>query len=913
VNQEVLGRDHELGALSALAGQLRAGRGGSMVIRGEPGIGKTALLDRIAADGSDVTVLRATGVESEIEIPYAAAHQLCASSLGRLDELPGPQADALGSALGLRAAGTPDRFLVGLGVLTLLSALAERQPVLCLVDDAQWIDQSSLSALSFASRRAASDAIAFVFASRTAQPELAGIPELMVNGLDVPAARRLLASVIPGRLDDRVRDRIVAETRGNPLALLELPHGLAPAELAGGFGLPGPKLLTNRIEDSFLRRIRSLPERTQQLLALAASEPLGDPALLWTAAASLGLTAADAAPAERDGLLRIGDQVVFRHPLVRSAIYKSTPAADRFRDHQALAQATDATADPDRRAWHLAQAARGPDETVAAELERSARRARERGGPAASAAFLRAAAMLTSSPGKRAQLCLTSAEAYHVAGVTWSAREMMDLIEQAQLDDRHRPRYDQMRARIGLKARRNGDAPRLLLAAARNLEPIDARAARDGYLDALMAAFIAGPGALGPLWAELNRAAGSAPEPSGERRSSDDLLDSLAAMVNDGYDAAAPRLRSALAAVEGDGGAGGDGLSVLWLASRAAMNLWDDVRWPALSNRLVATAREQGILGALPSGLSMITSVALLVGDFAMAAALIQESHSFTGPSSAGSGFHGPMALAAWQGQQEVYEAANGTASTLIDPADDGVRAVVSGYTKALLCNGLGRYEEAAAAGRRAAAHADELGYALWALPELVEAASRSGAQDLAVDATAALARTTVPAATHWAKGIEERCRALCAQGEAAETAYRRSIDELALTRFSAQEARSRLLYGEWLRRERRRIDARTALRRAHGMFTSMGAAGFAGRAERELAATGEQSRSRTPHPAAALTPQETQIARLAADGNSNIDIAAQLFISPRTVEYHLHKIFLKLNISSRNQLNKALGAFPRV
>jgi DNA-binding CsgD family transcriptional regulator len=911
----LVGRDAECAAVDRLLQRVRDGASGALVVRGEPGIGKSAILDYAAQAAAGFLVVAVTGIESEMEVAFAALQQVCAPLTKHLGQLPHPQAEALRVALGLSSSAPPDRFLAGLGVLSLVAEGADAQPLLCVIDDAQWIDRTSLHALAFAARRLYGESVAMIFAARTGVdvPDLAGLPELVLAGLPEPDARSVLATVVAGLLDERVRDRIVAEAAGNPLALLEFSREVTAAgDLAGGFGVSPwmVRPLADRVAGRFLARVVPLPAATRRLLLLAAAEPLGDPGLLRRAGDRLGMHIADLAPAESEGLVRLGARVTFRHPLVRSAIYRSAPVADRQAAHAALAEATDAEHDMDRRVWHRAHATFGPDETVADELERSAGRAQARGGPAAAAAFLERAAALTADPRRRARLMLASAESKHDAVARQGAVSMLAAIDVGQLDEIEQARLERLSARTVLTARSGSEAPQLLLRAARRLEPLSATLARDTYLDAFAAAMIIGPHALGDSWPELARSALESPR---SRESSDPgslLLRGLALQVIEGYAIAVPTLRQAVRGFLAVPVPAGDTSAVLWLACRTAMNLWDDESWHQLAGRMVRSARDGGALTGAP--LSAFVASTMLTGDFAETAALIEETNMITALTGSVVSQHGPMAAAAWQGRDPLTAApAQSPAVAPGAAAAGGTIGTISSYTMALYCNGIGRYREALTAANTASERTDGLGFALWALPELVEAAARCGEQETAAAGLARLRATTGPSATDWALGIEARCHALVlADGNdpAAEERYTESIDRLGRTRIATHLARSRLLYGEWLRREKRRIDARAQLRAALEMFTSMGAAGFAGRAERELAATGERVRKRDVRPVVELTPQEAQIARLASDGQSNPKIAAQLFLSPRTVEYHLHKIFTKLDITSRGQLARALG-----
>ncbi len=902
------GRRQQCRALDGVLAEVRAGRSRVLVVRGEPGIGKTAVLGYAAETAPDFRLARAEGVESEMELPFAALHQLCGRMLGRLGRLPGPQRDALGVAFGLRAGSAPDRFLVGLAVLGLLSEVAAGQPLLCLVDDAQWLDQASAQALAFVARRLDAESVALLFGTRDPAGEggLAGLPGLVLTGLPDADARPLLASVLPGRLDERVRDRIIAESGGNPLALLELPRGVTAADLAGGFGVAGPPPVTGRIEQSFLRRIAPLPQLTRRLLLLAAAEPVGDPALLWRAAGGLGIGADAAVPAEADGLLTVAARVTFRHPLVRSAVYQAAPAAGRRRAHRAIAEATDPGTDPDRRAWHRAQAAAGPDEDVAAELERSADRAQARGGLAAAAAFLERSAALTPDPGRRAQRALAAAQAKHQAGAFDAALALLATAEAGPLDEFQRARTDLLRGQIAFASSRGSDAPPLLLKAAKSLELLDVRLARETYLEALSAALFAGRLALGGGVQEVAQAARAAPSPPRPARAPDLLLDGLAVLITDGYPAGAPLLKRAVSAFRSEDISMREQVRWLWVACHAAIVIWDYETWHVLAVRQVQLARDAGALAVLPMALNSLAAALAWTGDFA--AALIAEAETLTEATGSQLPPYSALALAALRGNEAE-------ASQLIEANANGVVRRGEGmglaniqWATAVLYNGLGRYEDALAVVQQAAEYPQEL-WSTLVLPELIEAAARSGKTASAADALQRLSETTRASGTEWALGTEARSRALLTDGAAAESLYREAIGRLGHSRLRMTLARAHLLYGEWLRRQHRRLDAREQLRSAHELFTAFGMKAFAERAARELSATGERVRKRITDTPAKLTARETQIGRLAGDGLSNPEIAHQLFMSPRTVEYHLHKVFTKLAISSRNQLHGVLAS----
>jgi DNA-binding CsgD family transcriptional regulator len=801
----------------------------------------------------------------------------------------------------------PDKFLVGLAVLNLLSEVAEQRPLVCVVDDEQWIDRASAQILGFVARRLAAESVGLVFAARIPSNDLVGLPELVVDGLQAADARVLLEEQLTGPLDSRVRDLIVAETRGNPLALLELSRGSRPDQLAGGFGLLGAVQLSERVEESFRRRIEVLPEQTQRLLLVAAADPVGDPALVWRAAARLGIGGEAAPAANAAGLIQFGTRVWFRHPLVRSVIYRSASVEDRRRVHNALAEVTDPDHDPDRRAWHRAHAAAGPDEDVAAELERSADRAQARGGLAATAAFLEHATMLTLDGSRRADRALAAASANVKAGAFDAARELLSLAEVGPLSDFQQARTDLIRAELAFVTNRGSEAPALLLKAARRLAPIDAELSRSTYLQALSSGYFAGRLALGGGVLEVARAAEAAPRPPRTPRTADFLLDGLVAHYTRGYGAGLPMLRKGIAAF-GAGMPMDEELRWQWVAGIVARYVWDADRWEALSARHVELARAAGALSELPVALNSRAFMLMFAGDLAGAARLIQELQPAIEATRSTLAPYAVLGLRAFAGRQTEAIALAESITADANGRGEGVGLTIVEWATAVLYNGVGDYQKAMTAAQRGAEHFGAMTVPPWGAVELVEAATRTGHRDAAEDAFGRLAEITRASGTDWAKGVEARCRALLSEDDAAELLYVESIERLARTRLRADLARSHLLYGEWLRRERRRIDGRVQLRTAHDMLETMGMEAFADRARRELQATGETARKRTVYPVKQkLTAQEAQIAGMARDGLSNPDIAARLFISVRTVQYHLHKVFTKLGIESRGQLGRAL------
>ena len=903
------GRRRECAVLDDLIDNVRTGESRVLVLRGEAGIGKTALLDRLAASAPGFQVARTSGVESEMELAHAGLHRLCAPLADRIERLPGPQRDALSTAFGLRSGDAPNRFLLGLAVLGLLSDAAEEVPLVLMVDDAQWLDKASSQTLGFVARRLAAESVAMVVAMRdpVREHDFAGLDELVVRGLGDRDARSLLETGLTGPIDARVRDRLVAETHGNPLALLELPRGLTPAEMAGGFGLPFASSLTGRIEESFRRRLEPLPPSTRTLLLVAAAEPAGDPVPVWRAAAALGVDpAARGAAAD---LIEFGGQVRFRHPLVRSAVYRTANPDERQRAHRALADATDRDVDPDRRAWHRAHATPNPDEDVAAELEHSAGRAQGRGGLAAAAAFLERSAELTPERGRRARRALAAAQSKQRAGAPDAALRLLAVAEAGPLGELDRARAELLRAQVTFAVTRGGDAPQLLLEAAKRLEALDGALARETYLDAFSAALFADRLTRGGGVREVAEAVLAADwcEPQGRStRACDLLLEGIAVLTIDGYAAGAVTLKRALRAFRDEPMPDEEALRWLWLACRAARALGDDASWDELTERHVRLAREAGELSLLPIALAERFGLQLFLGDLDAAAASFVEAEAVTAATGSHLAPQGAIALAAWRGDEADVTALIDAQRREVMRRGEGLWLVATEWASALLFNGLGRYEEALDAAEAASRHPHEFGVSTWVPTEIIEAAVRCGQPERAAGPMRRLHEIARSAGTEWALGVEARSRALLSDGEEAEALYREAIARLSRTRVRVALARAHLLYGEWLRRVRRRVDAREQLRIAHEMYSEIGMNAFAERARRERMATGETVRKRSPESRDSLTAQEAQIARLAAEGCTNPEIGAQLYISPRTVEWHLRKVFTKLGISSRKELRVA-------
>jgi DNA-binding CsgD family transcriptional regulator len=888
-------RDHETRTLAACIEDARGGRGQALVVRGEAGVGKTALLEwaHSAADG--FRVLRASGTEFEMELPFAGLHALCQPLLGARGRLPDPQRETLETAFGLRADGAHDPLLAGMAVLTLLSDAAAEAPLLCLIDDTQWVDQASAQAVAFAARRLANERILMLLGTRQPAPAgvLAALPALTVDPLPHEVARALLLAKVDGPLDERVLDRILAEARGNPLVIEEL--ATSAGELAGGFAVPaGPS--SAAAEALFRRRLEALPEHTRTLMLVGAAEPLGDPVLLWRAAERLGLDALAAAPAEAAGLLELGARVRFRHPLVRSAIYRPAAPGDRRRVHAALADATDARAEPDRRAWHRAQAASGPDEALAADLVLSARRARDRGGVAAAAAFVARAVELTPEPSARLDRLLLAAELQLDAGRPEAA---LDLLRTADPEAGGPPaaaRADGLRGRIAFSLQRGADAPPLLRRAAQRLEPLDPRAARDLHLDALFAAVHVG--AFGTAPEEAASLALGAVPPSGPPTVADLLLDGIALVLAGRREAGTVALKAALAGPD-------DELLAAFppVIALVCLELWDLDTYVDVLGRDVAALDAEGALTALPQALGPLGGGLLPLGRLRAAEELLDRAEALAGALGTAPPYP-RIHLAALRGDVATGQA-------LIDAviADAGARGEgqfidYARFAEALLHNGAGDYARALHAAQEGAARRP-FAFAGLALRELVEAGVRGGERAAAQAALPALIERTQASGTLWARGIEASCRALLADGAEAETLHRSAIEHLARGGLDAELGRAELLHGEWLRREGRRREARARLTSAYERLSTIGAAGFAERARRELSATGARARRRTVDTADELTPQELHIARLVATGATSKEVAAELFVSPRTVDAHLRSIFRKLGITSRRELRR--------
>lgn len=900
----LVGRDDECRVLDELALAVRDGRSRALLVRGEPGIGKSALLGHLALEAEDLQVLRVAGNRAESELPFAGLHQLFGSMLAPVDNLPAPQRKALRVAFGIEDGDTPDRYVIALAVLNLLAALAQDRPVLCLVDDEQWLDRPTVLALSFVARRV-EGAVGLVFASRDGAAELDGLPTLTLAGLSVQHSRELLDSVLTGPLDPSVRNQIVSETRGNPLALLELPRGVAPADLAGGFRFSDAVALPQQTDAGYRQSLLSLPAPARQFLLLAAADPVGDPTTLWAAAARLGLGASAATPALASGLVAIGARVQFRHPLARTAIYRAAELVQRRAVHDALAAVTDRGSDPDRRAWHLAHAASGPDDATAAELERSADRARSRGGLAAAAAFLERAATLTADPRIRVRRLLDAAEATRDSGALDTALALLETAGLRSLDDETSARIMRIRGLIAIEQHRREEAVGLLLGAADRLAAVRAPEARETALEALVGALYDAEPNDALITRTVEAVADTACRPADPVTLTDLLLRGLYLRVTEGFAAAAPTLRRALHVMAAAPYDRWPAFGAFRLMVMLPVELWDEEAWGVLVTRQVAICRRDGALGVLPAVLNFAAFHRMYEGDFFAAEALLEEANAVAAVTAGAANSYTELIVHAWRGDEAALRRLGEQVSWQVE-AGRGPYAFCAGYAEAVLANGLGEFGAALAAAKRVF-DADQIAVGSAVVSELMDAASRAGSRDDLRAVRDWLATRVSAAPGPWAYGIHERSEALLAEDNSAEHHFLESIRNLGMTQARLELARSHLLFGEWLRRRGRRAEGRRHLREAHRTFLALGADGFAGRAARELQASGDATVVAAEERHLALTVQEAQIAALASTGLSNPQIGARLFISRRTVQYHLRKVFVKLDITSRSQLRHAL------
>jgi DNA-binding CsgD family transcriptional regulator len=881
---ELLDRRQELDSLEELLAAARAGRGDALVLRGAAGIGLSALLDHAAREAaSSCRVVRVAGVRSEADLPLAGLQRLAMLFDEPAPTVPSPPV----------AQNEP--LATGLAVHALLTQAARADPVVLVIDDAHWLDRPSLEALAFACRRLRQHRVAAVVATHAATTQrsmLHGVPEAVVGSLGSVAAAQLLTSALAVPIDRAVHARLLAEADGNPLALLELPGQLRPDQIAGSAALPTYLPVGPTLRASLLASIEPLAEATRLLLLLAAIEPDVPTESFWRAAAKLGLSPEALAPAEAAAVVHVESTIGLRPRLLGAALYEAASVADRQRVHQSLVAAFDPLSDRDRRARHLASATLTPDEDVALEVERAAERARSVGDPIRAAGLLERAAALSPDSRTRGRRTLAAAQAALAGGAVGRATALVGEARVDAGDDVERARADRLRSAIALAAGKGADRATLLLRAARAFESLDSSLARETYLEALEASILAGRlgGSRVVEIAEAGRSSARAPAAVS---AADLLLEGLALLVSADHAAAVPVLRRALAAL-------GSSSEPRWLAlgSLTALELWDD----ELAFELMLRLEQNTCAVGSEFRLDHIGSLDdVIAGRFAVAAPVFQGADSELSASVGG------LLAAAWRGRPtEAHELAE-TWMREAFTRDLGSALAVARYALTLVSVGLARYEEALATAREACEDTT-LFVTGFALPELVEAAARSGEREQALAALDRLTSHTRASGTDWALGILARSRALLEDGIRADRLYQAAIAHLRRTRAVPHLARAHLVYGEWLRRERRRREAREQLRTARDMFIFMGAQAFGERARAELTATGEQARRRAAETSELLTPQEARIAGLVADGASNVEVGAQLFISPKTVEYHLHKVFRKLGVTSRTQVARALA-----
>lgn len=905
--RRLIGRQREQALLDSVLTDARGGESTVLVVHGDPGAGKTVLLEYAIEAARGFRVIRTSGAEGETDLDYAALQVLCSPILEFAKRLPRPQREALDVAFGTSAGRAPNPLLVGLATLSLVWAAADQQPLVLVVDDAHWLDEASATALAFVARRLLAEPIALIFATRDVGRDLGAFPSLFVGPLSRTDALALLESVLPARLDQSVLERMVAEAAGNPLALVELPRALTNDQLAGGFGLPAALPLSARIEHSFQRRLAALPRDTQRLLLVAAAEPLGDPALLWTAARQLGIREEAAQIAESEGLLTLAGAVTFRHPLVRSAVYRSADPNERRQVHGALADATDPEVAPDRRAWHRAQATLVPDEEVAAELERSAASAQARGGSAAAATFLERSVDLTTDPARRSDRALRAAEAKRVAGALNSALGLAAVAESGPLDDVQRAQLDVLRGRVAFAGSRGSDAAPLMLKAASRLQSVDVGLSREAYLDALTAALFAGRLAVDATSQAVAEAALAAPRSGEPARASELLLEGLALLITNSYMSGTEALKQAMIAFRSDDAPAEELLRWGWVAGSSAGVMWDHDSWDAVTARQEQLARDLGALTILPFTLSIRAGMCLYAGKCAEASFLVDQAQEVAAASDNLRFRNGSLLVAVFRGDEPDARKLVDAITRDSTERGEGAAFATAFWATAFLCNALCQYEEAFSAATDALENPNDFVYSGWSMVELIESASRTGRAEEAKPALETLIERTDASGTDWALAVQARSRALLADSEDSEALYREAIERLVPTRVQFEVARSRLLYGEWLRRRRRHRDARDQLRRSYELFVDFGMDAFANRTAAELRATGEPLLKHSVDTRLGLTPQEARIATLAAQGSTNPEIAEQMFISSATVEYHLWKVYRKLGIKSRTQIANKL------
>jgi DNA-binding CsgD family transcriptional regulator len=905
----LLDREHERKVLDDLVTAVQEGLGRTVVLYGEAGMGKTRLLEHMVASAPNLRSVSIAGVEAERDLGFAGLHRLLRPFLGRRSRLPKPQRDALGSAFGLQLETPADRFLVGLACLTLLADIAAEEGLVCVIDDAQWMDEESLGVLAFVARRLSADRIALVFGLRDREApsgSLAGLPAIPIGGLPDHAALELLSTRVGADIDTELAQRIVVETSGCPLALLELASELSDEQLRGGRTVSEPLPIGKRLEDHFLRQVEALDDAAQTFLLVAAAETSGDASLVRRVAADMGSDGLAEDAAVASGLLDTARGIKFRHPLVRSAIYGGAPLDLRRSVHNALAANIDPGVDPDRRAQHLAGAARGPDEALANELEEAAHRAGQRGGYSAESSFLLQAAQLTPDPQRQSARLLRAAVAALNAGLPHRGEALLEQARPGLTDPLLAAEAMRLDGRLRVPLAQPPTAPGLLLAAARAFVPLDRSRARETLLEAVDAALVSQHFTVGTSLTEIAQVALATPaEGSSPQTVAGLLLDGAASLWGSSYGAAAPVLRQALGTLESDSVRPEDITSFFMLPTIVANELWDDEAYGRWVRRVEHIARDEGALLALQVSLLSLAKHATRAGRFAEAEAHYDDAVEITRAMGGFTDFYEWLKcdLYAWRGQ----EAETLQTAAILTGASNAIGSAVpvelAQVALATLALSSGRYADALEAVNPILdANAPRWACQVFSLG--VEAGIRAEDHAVADHCLAQLEERAPAAGTPWGLGQLARARALAQEADNAEEFFVEAVSYFEKTSVATDLAHTHLLYGEWLRRENRRQDARSELKVAYDKFSAMGAEGFARRAQIELEATGEKVRRRSVETQSDLTAQEAQVARLAATGATNPEIAARLFISANTVDYHLRKVFRKLGITSRRQLS---------
>jgi DNA-binding CsgD family transcriptional regulator len=908
---DIVGREVECKEIDLLLTDVRSGTSGALVLRGEAGMGKTTLLDYALSSATGMHTVRVAGMQSENEFSFGALHRLLVPFMDRIESLPARQREAIWTAFGVAAGPAPDRFLVGLAALTVLAEAARERPLICIVDDAHWIDRESLDVLGLIARRLFAERVVMLFAARVSSaavvtvgpPPLEGVRALDILGLDEQAARQLITALVPCPVDPAVALKIAEGTGGCPLAVREVVSGLRRDQLSGHQPLPDPLTVGSALERHFLCQVELLPTDTQTALLLVAAESSRDPFLLRRACAALSVDIRALEPAREAELLAPSYEVTFRHPLIRSAVYNGAHVEKRRAAHLALAEATDGVLHPEARAWHLSRATSGPDEGTAVLLAQCAAKARSRGRYSEAAALWARTAELTAEPAEAARSLLEAAEAYFVGGAVEASEDALTRAEQDLATPLLRAQALRLDAQLKTFVAPS-ETPSLLLNVATAFEALDIGLARDTYAEALAACVVSAQMTSLTTPKDIAVAALNAPSRhDGDPTIEDLLLDAFATRFAFGYVDAVPAYRRCVEWLCAEDSPHASRWAVF--GSKAAEELWDPVGYRVMLQRMERTQRQRGELDALRVTANRLGDYEMWIGQFALADAYHSETAELAaalGEDSEG-WLRNKAELLAWQGRETEARAV--ATQILQHPSDvPSVGVVVNSALLGLAVLNIakGQYREALAYARQLF-NIDPITHGNHCLREVVEAGARAGDTEIACRALERLEERGQASGTPWALGLVARSRALIAHDALAEEHFREGLEYLASTPIVTEQARTHLLYGEWLRRQGRRTDARSQLQNAYALFADMGADTFAQRAARELGATGARARKRSPDSSSTLTPQELRIARLAASGATSKEIAAELFLSPRTIDAHLRSVFSKVGITSRRQL----------